>query len=52
VGDILVGWDDHPLVDHDDLQSQLTGEPAGQPVSVEVLRGGQLTKIMVSVGER
>ncbi len=52
VGDILVGWDGHPLVDHDDLQSQLTGEPAGQPVPVEVLRGGQLTKMMVSVGER
>jgi len=52
VGDILVGWDSHPLADHDDLQSQLAGEPAGQPVPVEVLRGGQLTKIMVSVGER
>jgi S1-C subfamily serine protease len=52
VGDILVGWDGHPLADHDDLQNQLTGEPAGQPVPVEVLRGGQLTKIMVNVGER
>jgi S1-C subfamily serine protease len=52
VGDILVGWDGHPLVDHDDLQSQLSSEPANKPAPVEVLRGGQLTKIMVSIGER
>jgi len=52
VGDILVSWDGHILADHDDLQSQLSGEPADKPVPVEVLRGGQLTKIMVSIGER
>jgi S1-C subfamily serine protease len=52
VGDILVDWDGHTLADHDDLQSQLSGEPVHKPIPVEVLRGGQLIKIMVSVGER
>jgi S1-C subfamily serine protease len=52
VGDILVGMAGSPLVDPDDLLGRLTGNVVGQPVPVEIVRGGQPQVLNVVVGER
>lgn len=52
VGDILVAVGDQPLGDADDLFSALGSETVGRPTSIEVLRGGRLETVQVTVGER
>ncbi|MBA3423048.1 MAG: trypsin-like peptidase domain-containing protein [Rubrobacter sp.] len=52
VGDILATLDGQPVEDTDDLLTLLTGDRVGRPVSVGVVRGGELTTLDVSVGER
>ena len=52
VGDILVGLNGQPVANHDDLLMRLTGDVVGKPLPVEVLRGGQLKTVQVTVGER
>ncbi len=52
VGDILVGIAGEPLTSHEMLQSRLTNEAIGKPVTLEILRGGQRQNISVTVGER
>ena len=52
VGDIIVGFAGAPLSEPDELLTRLTGEVVGRPTSVEVLRGGQLQEITVTIGER
>jgi S1-C subfamily serine protease len=52
VGDILVGLAGEPIDDPDQLLSRLVGAIVGQPTQVEILRGGQLLKIQVKIGER
>ena len=52
VGDILVSLNNQPLSDPDDLLSRLVGSLVGKPTPVEVLRGGQLHQLTVTVGER
>jgi S1-C subfamily serine protease len=52
IGDILVGIAGNPVMDPDELLGRLTGSMVGQPTPVEVLRGGQPTVLMVTVGER
>lgn len=52
VGDILVGLAGDPISDPDDLLARLVGSIVGQSVPVEILRGGQPTKIAVKIGER
>jgi S1-C subfamily serine protease len=52
VGDILVGLAGEPLSDPDELLARLAGDIVGQSVPVEILRGGQPTKIAVKIGER
>ena len=52
VGDILVGINGHPVGDHDDLFSVLVGEVIGKAIQVELLRGGQLQKISVTIEAR
>ena len=52
VGDILVGIAGQPVSDPDELLTRLVGTIVGKPVPVEVLRGGQLTTITVTIGER
>lgn len=51
VGDILVGFGDAPVADHDELVSRLIGGMVGSTVAVEVLRGGQRAELTVRVGE-
>ena len=52
VGDTLVGLAGDPVSDPEELQLSLSGEVVGQPTSIEVLRGGQLVTVTVTVGER
>jgi S1-C subfamily serine protease len=52
LGDVLVTLDGQPVKDIDDLQSLLTGDRVGRPVPVEVIRGGALQTLQVTVGER
>jgi S1-C subfamily serine protease len=52
VGDILTGLAGSPVSDHDDLLGRLASMPVGDPAQVELLRGGQLQFITVTIGER
>lgn len=52
VGDILVGMGGEPVRGHDDLLSRLTGEVVGKSAALQVLRGGQLQTVDVTVIER
>lgn len=52
VGDTLVGIAGQPVSDPDDLFAALNSETVGKSVAVEVLRGGKLETVNVTVGER
>ena len=52
IGDILATLDGLPVEDTEDLLVLLTGERVGREVSVEVIRGGELQTLQVTVGER
>lgn len=52
VGDILTGIQGHPIEDHDELQIHLSSAGVGQPVAIEIMRGGKLTNIQVTLAER
>jgi S1-C subfamily serine protease len=52
LGDILVAFDGQALVDTDLLQSLLVGDRVGKTVPVDIIRGGALQKLSVTVGER
>jgi len=52
VGDILVGIDGQPVGDPDDLFSALSSDAVGKAIAVEVVRGGRLETVQVTVGER
>jgi S1-C subfamily serine protease len=52
LGDILVGIDGQPVNDTDDLQALLMSDRAGKTVPVEVIRGGTLQTLQVTVGQR
>jgi S1-C subfamily serine protease len=52
VGDIIVGIAGTQVSDHDSLVSQLVGDLVGKTTQIEVLRGGQLETIEVTIAER
>ena len=52
LGDILVALDGQPVNDVDDLQALLSGDRVGNPVPVEVIRGGQVQTLTVTIGQR
>lgn len=52
IGDILVGLSGQPVSDPDELLARLSGSQVGSALAVEVLRGGQPTRVTVTVGER
>lgn len=52
VGDILVGLAGQPVSDPDELLTCLTGEIVAQATPVEVIRGGDLHTVLVTIGER
>lgn len=52
VGDILTGLGGRAVGDPDELLVRLGAAEVGRPLEAELLRGGQLTKVEVTVGER
>jgi len=52
LGDILVAIDRHLLKDTEDLRSSLTGDRVGKTIPIEVIRGGTLQTLQVTVGQR
>src|SRR5215211_4196123 len=52
VGDMLATLDGQPVEDTDDLLVLLAGDRVGRSVPVKVVRGGELTEVEITVGER
>ena len=52
VGDILVGFESHPINDHDELFAYLAGDVVGKTSTFEILRGGQPQPVKINVEER
>lgn len=52
VGDILVTFNGHEIHEAEDLQPLLTGDSVGKAIPVQVVRGGNLQTIQVTVGQR
>lgn len=52
LGDILVKVEDSPISSIQALQSFLDSENVGKAIAFEVVRGGQLVKLNVTVGEK
>ena len=52
LGDILVTLDGQAVEDGEALQALLGGDRVGRAVTVEVLRGGVLVTLTVTVGQR
>jgi S1-C subfamily serine protease len=51
LGDTIVTLAGSPVRQHDDLLSALSGDRVGQAVALQIIRGGQLTEVSVTVGE-
>ncbi|GAB4217339.1 MAG: trypsin-like peptidase domain-containing protein [Roseiflexaceae bacterium] len=52
MGDILVGLAGQTIGDTDDLQALLTGEHVGKALPAEVIRGGVVQTLQVTIGQR
>jgi S1-C subfamily serine protease len=52
LGDVIVAIDGNALQSGASLQSMLDGESVGKSVSLRVVRGGQLMKVVVTVREK
>ena len=52
VGDVLLAFDGHAVESPEDLLDLLLGDRVGRQVELRVLRGGTLTQLTVTVGER
>jgi S1-C subfamily serine protease len=52
VGDLILDVDQHPIGSTDDLLGLLTSDRVGRLVPVRVLRGGAVTDLAVTIGDR
>jgi S1-C subfamily serine protease len=52
VGDIILGVDGSPIENVHGLQPFLDSEYVGKAITLDVVRGGQLVKVSVTVGEK
>jgi len=52
IGDILATLDGQPVEDTEDLLALLTDERVGREAQIQVVRGGELQTLQVTVGER
>lgn len=52
LGDILIALDGHPIKDSEDLQLLLVGDRVGRAVPVEVIRGGAVQTLQITIGQR
>lgn len=52
IGDVLVAIDDTPISNTDDIQALLSSLDVGKILNVQIVRGGTLVKVALTVGER
>lgn len=52
MGDTIIAMDGEPILHLDQLLATLSGDRIGQSLEVSVLRGGQVQKVKVTVGEQ
>ena len=52
VGDVLLDFDGQPIESPEDLLDLLVGDRVGRQVTLRALRGGAVTELKVTVGER
>jgi serine protease DegQ len=52
VGDVLLDFDGHPITSPEDLLDLLVGDRVGREVALRALRGGAVSDLKVTVGER
>jgi S1-C subfamily serine protease len=52
VGDILVGIENQPIKDHDELFAHLSSDAVNETIQIEILRGGKQETLKVKVGAR
>ena len=52
VGDVILDVDQLPIGSTDDLLALLTTDRVGRQVAVRVLRGGAITDLAVTIGDR
>ncbi len=52
LGDILIALDGHALKDAEDLRALLTGDRVDKTIPLEVIRGGKLQTLQVTIGQR
>ena len=52
LGDTVVALDGQVIRTHDDLLALLSGDRVGQKVPMDIIRGGELRTVNVTVGER
>jgi S1-C subfamily serine protease len=52
IGDIIIALDNQEIEDVSDIHSVLDPEKVGQPVTAKAIRGGALTEVTITVGER
>ena len=52
VGDMLIELDGHAVESPEDLLDLLVGDRVGRQASLRLLRGGKMTELAITVGER
>jgi S1-C subfamily serine protease len=52
IGDILVALEGKIIQNPDDVQAALTSRSVGKTVSASVIRGGVMTELAITIGER
>jgi S1-C subfamily serine protease len=52
LGDLILAVDGHPVEDGQELQARLAGDRVGTAIDVEVLRGGAVRHLSVTLGQR
>jgi len=52
IGDVLVRIDDTRITQHDDVMTFLSGERVGTTIQLQVVRGGTVVIVPVTIGER
>lgn len=52
LGDTIVNFNNAPMRHHDDLLSHLSGDRVGAEAILQIIRGGQLQEVKLTVGER
>lgn len=52
LGDTIVSLDNTQVRQHDDLLTHLSGDRVGSEVTLKIIRGGQVTEMVVVVGEK